>query len=112
MNKVSWVIQTNLLNEDSTNAVWQAALDAGCSVHQAKVVPFIDELANEEELVGLIGDDTHIILPYGSCKLTRLAVQNNWKGCCYDEETFRTLEFPPNSTVFVPFTDSAVVLMR
>lgn len=87
-NKIDWVIQTNLLNDYSVQVVWSSAEEYGCGVHEAIIIPFQDELGNEEYLQSLKTDD-RVIIPYGSCKLTRISQQRGWRGNCYNEETFR-----------------------
>lgn len=90
MNKVTWVIQTNLLNDLSVQGVWLSAEEAGASVQEAIVVPFQDELGNEAELQALHVEETHVVIPYGSTKLTRISQQRGWRGNCFNPETFRT----------------------
>lgn len=85
MNKVNWVIQTNLLDDVQVNSIWYAAIEAGCEVHPASVIPFQDELGNEDEIPELEG----VVIPYGSCKLTKISKKRGWYGNCYDEDTFR-----------------------
>lgn len=84
MKPVHWVIQTNLLNDTQVNAIWYAAIEAGCEVHPAIVIPFQDELGNESEIPEMDGT----VIPYGSCKLTKLSKKRGWNGNCYDENTF------------------------
>lgn len=84
---VTWLIQTNLINEQSARQVWDSAKEAGCRVQEAIVVPFQDELDNEADI--LSSNLGQVVIPYGSCKLTRLAQQQDWLGNCYDETTFR-----------------------
>lgn len=84
-NNVSWVIQSNLLNDTQITAVWYAAKEAGCDTYEAVIVPFQDELGNEDDLIHL----TDKIIPYGSCKLTKISTLKGWKGNCYNPETFR-----------------------
>lgn len=83
-NAVTWAIQTNLLAENQIRRVWAAAQQAGASVQELIVIPFSDELGNEvPELEG-------VVIPYGSTKLTRMALQRGWQGLCFDPDTFRT----------------------
>ncbi len=89
MKKVAWVVQTNLLKDSTILGVWNSALELGCDVHEAIIIPFQDEMDNEEELMNIPVDETAII-PYGSCKLTRISNARGWIGNCYDESTFRT----------------------
>lgn len=84
MKKVNWVIQTNLLNDIRVNAIWYAAIEAGCEVHSAVVIPFRDELGNESDLPEMEGT----VIPYGSCKLTKLANKRGWNGNCHNDLTF------------------------
>lgn len=84
MKNVHWVIQTNLLNDIQVNSIWYAAIEAGCEVHSAVVIPFQDELGNEAEIPEMEGS----VIPYGSCKLTKLSKKRGWNGNCYDEGTF------------------------
>lgn len=90
MNKVTWVIQTNLLNDLSVHGVWYAAKEAGADVEDAIVQPFIDELGNEEALQALVVEADRVVIPYGSTKLTRISQQRGWRGNCFNPETFRT----------------------
>lgn len=88
MNNVIWAIQTNLLNDDTVKAVWDYATRIGCSVKEAIVVPFQDELDNEVELLAL-DSEKNVIIPYGSVKLAKIGQRRNWRGNCYVPETFR-----------------------
>lgn len=90
MNNVTWVIQTNLLNDLSVQGVWLAAEEYGANVHEAIIVPFQDTLQNEDEVAALASDENTIIIPYGSCKLNKMAQKRNWRGNCYNADTFRT----------------------
>lgn len=90
MNNVTWVIQTNLLNDLSVQGVWLAAEECGANVKEAIIVPFQETLANEEELQAMNVEDDHIVIPYGSCKLTRISQQRGWRGNCFNPETFKT----------------------
>lgn len=96
MNKVTWVIQTNLLNDLSVQGVWLAAEEAGANVQEAIIVPFQEELANEEELQAMHVEDDHVVIPYGSCKLTRISQQRGWRGNCYDPDTFTATAWTAN----------------
>jgi hypothetical protein len=89
MNKVTWVIQTNLLNDLSVQGVWRSAEEAGANVQEAIIVPFQDELANEEELLAMHVEDDHVVIPYGSCKLTRISQKRGWRGNCFNPDTFK-----------------------
>lgn len=84
-NLVTWVIQTNLINQDQSKRVWEGALASGAQVREAIVIPFQDTLDNEEDLSDLSG----LVIPYGSCKLSKLAQHQNWLGDCYNPQTFR-----------------------
>lgn len=86
MNKVTWVIQTNLIDDIQMNKVWYSAIDAGAEVQEAVVIPFLEELGNEADIPAMEG----VVIPYGSCKLTRISQERNWRGNCYVDETFRT----------------------
>lgn len=88
MNKVTWVIQTNLLNDLSVNGVWHAAESYGANVREAIIVPFQDELGNEAELMEMAVEPDHIVIPYGSCKLTRISQKRGWRGNCFNPATF------------------------
>lgn len=88
MNKVTWVVQTNLISDFTTHSVWYAAQDNGCDTKEAVIIPFQDELGNEEDLLTM--DVNGIVIPYGSCKLTRISKIRGWRGNCYDEDTFRS----------------------
>lgn len=88
MNHVTWVIQTNLINDFTTHSVWYAAQDNGCDAKEAVIVPFQDELGNEEDLLAMPVNG--VVIPYGSVKLTRISKMRGWRGNCYDEDTFRS----------------------
>lgn len=88
MNKVTWAVQTNLISDFTTHSVWYAALDNGCEAKEVVVIPFQDEFGNEDELQAMLVDG--VVIPYGSCKLTRISQQRNWRGNCFDPETFRS----------------------
>lgn len=90
MNNVTWVIQTNLLNDLSVNGVWYAAEEAGAVAVSAEVIPFQDELGNEAELQALEVETDRVVIPYGSTKLTRISQQRGWRGNCFDPKTFQT----------------------
>ncbi|WAX21556.1 hypothetical protein [Stenotrophomonas phage RAS14] len=89
MKKVAWVIQTNLLQDSTVLGVWNSAKELGCDTHEAIIIPFQEEMGNEEELMAIPVDDVTVI-PYGSCKLARISNARGWKGNCYVDETFRT----------------------
>jgi hypothetical protein len=88
MNNVIWAIQTNLLNDDTVKAVWDAAKRIGCDTREAIVIPFQDELGNEAELEAL-DSENNVIIPYGSVKLAKISERRKWRGNCYVPETFR-----------------------
>lgn len=87
MDNVTWVIQTNLLNDVQMLSVWNSALELGCSVREAIVIPFQDEFGNEDELQKIDVEGT-VIIPYGSCKLTRISNERGWRGNCFNPRTF------------------------
>lgn len=87
MNKVTWVVQTNLLDQAQMLAVWNSALELGCEMLEAIVIPFQDEFGNEEELQQL-EVSKNCVIPYGSCKLTRISEERGWSGNCFDPKTF------------------------
>lgn len=86
MNNVTWAIQTNLIQDFTVQSVWYAAIENGCRVQEIVVIPFQDEFGNEDEIANFDG----VVIPYGSCKLTRISEERNWRGNCYVPETFRT----------------------
>ncbi len=88
MNDVTWVIQTNLISDFTVQSVWHAAQKNGCDTKEAVIIPFQDEFGNEEDLLAIPVDG--VIIPYGSCKLTRVSNLRGWKGNCYDDATFRS----------------------
>lgn len=81
--KVTWAIQTNLLNHDQQLSVWNAAKDCGCSVQEIVVIPFSEEFGNE------IPDIGTLVIPYGSTSMIKLAQKRNWVGNFFDPQTFR-----------------------
>lgn len=83
---IHWLIQSTQLSCLQVNAVWYAANEAGCTTHEAVVIPFQDELDNAADLIELT--KTNLVIPYGSCKLTKMTNGSNWIGHCYDENTF------------------------
>lgn len=94
--KIHWLVQSNHLACDQVNAVWYAAKEAGCTVHEAIVIPFQDELDNVKDLTAL--SETDLVIPYGSCKLTRVTNSENWLGHCYSEDTFNVQAWNANRT--------------
>lgn len=88
MNKVIWVIQTNLISDFSTQSVWYSAIDNGCKTKEAIVVPFKETFGNERQLKRMSVRNA-VVIPYGSCKLTRLSKIRGWLGNCHVDETFR-----------------------
>lgn len=89
MNKVTWVIQTNLIALDQVQEIWDAAKNTGAEVREAIVIPFQDELGNEDQLPSAIGQSDWVVIPYGSCKMNKIAQARQWRGTCFDAETFR-----------------------
>jgi hypothetical protein len=79
---VTWVLQTNLIDKDQTDAVAFAAKNAGADVIATTVIPFVDDIQMESEPVG------KDVIPYGSTKLSRLADKHGWSGMFFDRELF------------------------
>ncbi|QDJ96575.1 protein of unknown function DUF 4343 [Xanthomonas phage Xoo-sp13] len=90
MNKVTWVIQTNLLKDSSVQGVWLAAEEYGADVREAIIIPFQDELDNEDVLNAMNVEPDRVVIPYGSCKLTRISQERKWRGNCFNKDTFMT----------------------
>ena len=88
MNNITWVIQTNLVSDFFAQSVWHSAIETECKVKEAVLIPFSESFDNEDELSKIPVDD--IIIPYGSCKLTRLSSLRGWRGNCYNPDTFRS----------------------
>lgn len=88
INKIIWLIQVNLMRDDSVRQVWESAKACGADVREAIIIPFQDYMENHEEITQLHSMPYTVIIPYGSCKLTRIAHQNNWHGGCYNPDTF------------------------
>lgn len=79
---VTWVLQTNLIDKDQTDAVAFAAKNAGAEVIAATIIPFVDDIGMETMPVG------KDVIPYGSTKLSRLADAHGWTGMFFDREAF------------------------
>lgn len=83
MNNVTWAVQTNLINDIALHKIWYAVQEAGAKVQELVVIPFSYEFDNDvPEMEG-------VIIPYGSTKLTKMALVRKWQGLCFDPETFR-----------------------
>lgn len=79
MKNVVWVIQQNLLDEKQIAKISQSAIDIGCTVKFVKVIPFVDDVEFNEPL------DTINVIPYGSCKLSKLAYRYGWTGMFFND---------------------------
>lgn len=90
MKPVHWVIQTNLLNDTQVNAIWYAAIEAGCEVHPAIVIPFQDELGNESE-----------IPEYDENERIVLAIHRVWEGNPRERRRQRLQSSNPSDRVAV-----------
>jgi hypothetical protein len=83
---ISWLVQSNLLDYRQISMVCDAVRASGATVLEAQVIPFQDEIGNPEVLEGVEG----IVIPYGSTKLTKIAMAKGWKGSFFDPLLFRT----------------------
>lgn len=90
MNKITWAIQTNLINDLQLNSVWYAASETGSEVVPIVIIPFSDEFDTPDL------DEDSIIIPYGSTSLSKKAYKRGWKGLCYDDHTFRSSTWNQN----------------
>ena len=92
MNNVTWAIQTNLINDINLNKIWYAVQQAGANVQELVILPFCYDFDND------VPDMDGIVVPYGSTKLAKIAKVRNWKGLCFDDETFRADTWNKNHT--------------
>lgn len=82
--KITWAIQTELLDTRQMSAVWYAASQIDyCNVVSAIVKPFHEEIHVDEE--NICPERT---IPYGSHRLCRLAKEKGWKFSFYDHDRF------------------------
>jgi hypothetical protein len=83
VDKVTWVVQANMLNKERQDNV--AAMLASLCIPfiGVNVIPFQDELTY------LFDEPTHKnVIPYGSTALCRRAAKLGWKGYFFNPETF------------------------
>ncbi|MDD5150659.1 MAG: ATP-grasp domain-containing protein [Flavobacterium sp.] len=78
----TWIIQSNLIRNDQTFPLVDSLIHNGINFVDVAVIPFSNEPLD-------IKSDDSIWIPYGSTKLSKIALQENWLGLFFDEETFR-----------------------
>lgn len=83
MNKIKWVIQNNLIKAQDIAEIKHSLEFNNIEYIPVNVIPFQDEID-----FGYHTTEGINYIPYGSTKLTKLAVQLNWKGVFYNENTF------------------------
>jgi hypothetical protein len=90
MNKVIWIVQTNLIKDSTMQGVWLSAEECGCEVRAVNIRPHADDLVEDEEFAALHAVPENILVPYGSLTLNRLSYARGWRGNCFDRDTFST----------------------
>lgn len=81
---MKFVVQYNLMNEDSLEKIKTALVQSNIPHVFVGVIPFSREITCNESLDGID------FLPYGSTSLTVEAKRLNWTGIYFDPDTFRT----------------------
>ena len=81
---VTWVIQTNFIDPIQISQIIDVLDSNSIPYVGVHLLPFTDELT----LLGSLPEGNKVV-PYGTCKLTRLAQLHNWTGMFFDEHKFR-----------------------
>lgn len=89
--QVTWVVQDNLIDHEQLNSVAFAIRNCGCNLIGATVIPFSDDVKLS------VQPTSNLAIPYGSTKLTKLAVNHNWTGLFFNDN-FQTSVWNANRT--------------
>jgi hypothetical protein len=79
---VTWVVQSNLLNDSSLNDIIQSLQGLNIAYQTVEVIPFSDEFVSPLNV-----NDLNII-PYGSTSLLKNAYRRKWTGAYFNPDTF------------------------
>jgi len=90
--KIKWLMQTNLLSYDNIAELQKVFYENAIDWTECTVIPFSEDIEIHGEI------DSDLIIPYGSTKLTKLALKKNWKGVFFDYNNFRINTWNKNRT--------------
>ncbi len=85
-NNLTWVFQSNNINEKDRSSLKQAAIHLGCETKEMGIIPF------SHEAIGPLPDIEGTCVVYGSGGLLKLANRNGWKPGGWDGDKFDTSE--------------------
>lgn len=100
----TWIVQTNLIRYDQVSLFGEALYTTGVKYQDVAVIPFSDDPLE-------IDCDDPVLIPYGSTKLIKIAHSEKWKGCFFDDVTFRVDMWNANHP-YMMNNDSHIMTIR
>jgi ATP-grasp domain, R2K clade family 3 len=76
---INWVIQTNYIDSVQVEAIGRCVKNSSANLIGVEVIPFCDDVKLTNQPIG------NSVIPYGSTKLSRLAIKNNWSGLFFND---------------------------
>jgi len=89
-DRLTWVFQSNNINDKDRSALKQAAIHLGCKTEELGIIPFSHEAIDPLPII-----EGHCVV-YGSGGLLNLADREGWKPSGWDGDKFDTSEVLAN----------------